>query len=142
MPQPSRMMRMTGLGTVAPISRVRLRRQALSRDVRLTRRMTRSYIGFMKWRNQFLALFCLVLFAAFGVFYFQHWVVQKPFGIILFIGEGLTPSRLAATRVFADGADTLLTLDAMPHVALVRNSSDDFAAPDSGAAASAISTGI
>jgi alkaline phosphatase len=96
----------------------------------------------MKWRNQLLALFCLVLFAAFGVFYFQHWVVQKPFGIILFIGEGLTPSRVAATRVFAGGADTALTLDAMPHVALVRNSSDDFAAPDSGAAASAISTGI
>ena len=65
----------------------------------------------MKWRNQLLALFCLVVFAAFGVFYFQHWVVQKPFGIILFIGEGLTPSRLAATRVFAGGADAALSLD-------------------------------
>jgi alkaline phosphatase len=96
----------------------------------------------MKWRNQLLALFCLILFAAFGVFYFQHWVVQKPFGIILFIGEGLTPSRVAATRVFAGGADTALTLDAMPHLAFVKNSSKDFASPDSGAAASAISTGI
>jgi alkaline phosphatase len=96
----------------------------------------------MKWRNQLLALFCLILFAAFGVFYFQHWVVQKPFGIILFIGEGLTPSRVAATRVFAGGADAPLTLDAMPHLAFVKNSSKDFASPDSGAAASAISTGI
>jgi alkaline phosphatase len=96
----------------------------------------------VKWRNQLLALFCLVLFAAFGVFYFQHWVVQKPFGIILFIGEGLTPARLAATRVFAGGADVPLAFDSMPHLALARNHSNDFAAPDSGAAASAIATGI
>lgn len=96
----------------------------------------------MKWRNQLLALFCLVLFAAFGVFYFQHWVVQKPFGIVLFIGEGLTPSRLAATRVFASGADTPLSLDSMPHAALVTNYSNDFAAPDAAAAASAIATGV
>src|SRR5947207_13730037 len=96
----------------------------------------------MKWRNQLLALFCLVLFAAFGVFYFQHWVVQKPFGIILFVGEGLAPSRIAATRVFAGGADVPLSLDSMPHLALVRNYSNDFAAPDSAAAASAIATGV
>ena len=95
----------------------------------------------MKWRNQLLALFCLVLFAAFGVFYFQHWVIQKPFGIILFIGEGLAPSRIAATRVFAGGADVPLSLGSMPHVALVTNYSNDFAAPDTAAAAAAIATG-
>jgi alkaline phosphatase len=96
----------------------------------------------VKWRNQLLALFCLVLFAAFGVFYFQHWVVQKPFGIVLFVGEGLTPSRLAATRVYAGGADTPLSIDAMPHAALVTNYSYDFATPDAAAAASAIATGL
>src|SRR2546423_93382 len=96
----------------------------------------------MKWRNQLLALFCLALFAAFGVFYFQHWVVQKPFGIILFIGEGLTPSRLAATRVFAGGSDAPLSLDSMPHVALMTNYSNDFAAPDAAAAATTIATGL
>lgn len=96
----------------------------------------------MKWRNQLLALFCLVLFAAFGVFYFRHWVVQKPFGIVLFIGEGLTPSRLAATRVFAGGADTPLSFDSMPHAALVTNYSNDFAAPDAAAAASTLATGV
>lgn len=96
----------------------------------------------MKWRNQLLALFCLVLFAAFGVFYFQHWVVQKPFGIVLFIGEGLTPSRIAATRLFASGADAPLSLDSMPHVALVTNYSNDFATPDAAAAATTIATGM
>jgi alkaline phosphatase len=96
----------------------------------------------MKWRNQLLALFCLIAFAAGGVFYFQHWVVQKPFGIILFVGEGLTPSRLAATRIFAAGADTPLTFDLMPHMALLTNYSNDFAAPDQAAAATAIATGV
>lgn len=108
----------------------------------LTTRRTRSYIGFVKWRNQLLALFCLIAFVAGGVFYFQHWVVQKPFGIILFIGEGLTPGRLAATRTYAAGADTPLALDAMPHLALLRNYSNDFAAPDQAAASTALATGV
>jgi alkaline phosphatase len=95
----------------------------------------------MKWRNQLLAFFCLIAFGAGGVFYFQHWVIQKPFGIILFVGEGLAPGRLAATRVYAGGADRPLTLDSMPHMALLTNYSNDFAAPDQAAAATAIATG-
>ena len=96
----------------------------------------------MKWRNQLLALFCLIAFAAGGVFYFQHWVVQKPFGIILFVGEGLTPGRLAMTRIYAAGADTPLVLDLMPHMALLTNFSNDFATPDQAAAATALATGV
>jgi alkaline phosphatase len=96
----------------------------------------------MKWRNQLLALFCLIAFAAGGVFYFQHWVVQKPFGIILFVGEGLTPERLAMTRVYANGADKPLTIDLLPQMALLTNYSNDFAAPDQAAAATAIATGV
>jgi alkaline phosphatase len=95
----------------------------------------------MKWRNQLLALFCLLAFAGIGVLYFQHWVIRKPFGIILFVGEGLSPARLAPTRTFAAGAGTRLNLDSMPHAALVMNYSKDFAAPDQAAAATAIATG-
>jgi alkaline phosphatase len=96
----------------------------------------------MKWRNQLLALFCLLVFAGLGVLYFQHWVIRKPFGIILFIGEGLAPSRMAPTRAYAGGASTRLSLDSMPHVALLTNYSKDFAAPDQAAAATAIATGV
>lgn len=95
----------------------------------------------VKWRNQLIALFCLLVFGGVGVLYFQHWVIQKPFGIILIIGEGLAPERLAATRLYLGGADLRLALDAMPHLALVTNSSKDFAVPDQGAAATAIATG-
>jgi alkaline phosphatase len=96
----------------------------------------------MKLRNQLLALFCLLAFAGLGVLYFQHWVIRKPFGIILFIGEGLAPGRLAPTRAYAGGAGTHLGLDSMPHAALLTNYSKDFAAPDQAAAATAIATGV
>jgi alkaline phosphatase len=95
----------------------------------------------VKWRNQLLALFCLLVFAGLGVLYFQHWVFRKPFGIILFIGEGLAPNRLAPTRTYAGGAGTRLDLDSMPRMALLTNYSKDFAAPDQAAAATAIATG-
>src|SRR5207249_863235 len=96
----------------------------------------------MKWRNQLLALFCLLVFAGLGVLYFQHWVIRKPFGVILFVGEGLAPGRLAPARAYAGGASTRLSLDSMPHAALLTNYSKDFAAPDQAAAVTAIATGI
>jgi alkaline phosphatase len=95
----------------------------------------------MKWRNKLLALLCLAVFAGLGVLYFKHWVVQKPFGIILIIGEGLAPERIALTRAYVGGADGRLALDAMPHVALVKNHSNDFAVSDQAAAATALATG-
>src|SRR4029450_3798222 len=95
----------------------------------------------MKWRNQLLALLCLLAFAGIGVLYFQHWVIRKPFGIILFVGEGLSPARLAPTRAYAAGVGSRLNLDSMAHAALMMNYSKDFAAPDQPAAATAIAPG-
>ena len=89
-----------------------------------------------------MALICLLAFAAVGVLYFQNWVVQKPFGIILFVGEGLTAQRTAATRVYIGGADNPLAMDGLEFSARLRNRSADFAVPDSAAAASALATGI
>jgi alkaline phosphatase len=116
-------------------------RQAVSRGCGIDNLESAPLHRFVKWRNQLLALFCLFVFAGLGVLYFQHWVIQKPFGIILFIGEGLGPERLAATRVYVGGADAHLALDSMSHLALMTNASKDFAVSDSAAAASAIATG-
>ena len=112
------------------------------RFFRLTIELARRYIALMKWRNQLLALLCLAVFAGLGVLYFQHWVVQKPFGIILIIGEGLAPERVALTRVYVGGSDARLALDGMPNVALVTNHSRDFAVSDQAAAATALATGV
>ncbi|MEO5717123.1 MAG: alkaline phosphatase [Chthoniobacterales bacterium] len=96
----------------------------------------------MKWRNQILALVCLTIFIALGVLYFRNWVVQKPFAIVLFVGEGLTPDRIAATRLYAGGANAHLALEALPAVALLSNYSQDFAVPDEAAAATTLATGV
>src|SRR5207245_7463337 len=72
---------------------------ALPISAGLTMSNQRRYIAVVKWRNHMLALVCLLAFAGLGILYFQHWVVQKPFGIILFIGEGLASHRLAATQI-------------------------------------------
>ena len=67
--------------------------------------------------------------------------MQKPFGIILFIGEGLDAQTLAAARLHSGGADKALALDSLPYTALLKNHSADSAVPDPAAAATAIATG-
>jgi alkaline phosphatase len=132
------MISMTGPGILDSADDLKQEQAVLS----LTIETARIYIAPVKWRNQLLALLCLAVFAGLGVLYFQHWVVQKPFGVILFIGEGLAPDRLAATRVYLGGADARLALDGMNHSALVTNYSKDFAVADPAAAATALATGV
>src|SRR5438132_3993586 len=138
MPQPSRMISITGPAICAHSADDYETGQAV---LSLTIELARRYIALMKWRNQLLALLCLAVFAGLGVLYFQHWVVQKPFGVILIIGEGLAPERIALTRVYVGGSDARLALDRMPNVALVTNHSSNFAVSYQSAAARALATG-
>lgn len=96
----------------------------------------------MKLRNQLLALFCLLVFVALGVLYFQVWVVQKRFGIVVFVSDGMVARHLAAARLYEGGADHRLVLDTFPHGARVAVSARDFAVPDAAAAATALATGV
>ena len=59
----------------------------------------------MKLRNQLLALFCLLIFIGIGFLFYTNWVVQKPFGIILFVTDGLSTNTLTATRLYMGGAN-------------------------------------
>ncbi len=95
-----------------------------------------------KVRNRLLALFCLGVFVAGGALYYTNWVVQKPFGLILFIGDGLTTGQLAAARIYKGGAESPLHLERLRNLALLRTSANDFAVPDAASAASALATGF
>src|SRR4029434_8284255 len=95
----------------------------------------------MKLRNQLLALFCLLLFVALGFLYFRSVVNPKPFGVIVFLSDGLSPNVLTAARLYQGGSEHRLAVDSFPHLALVRTSAREFAVPDSASAASAIATG-
>jgi alkaline phosphatase len=96
----------------------------------------------MKLRNQLLALLCLLIFAAFGFLYVRAWVVQKPFGIILFVSDSLVARHLTAARLYEGGADHRLAIETLPQLALLNNSADDFSVPDAAAAATALATGV
>jgi alkaline phosphatase len=95
----------------------------------------------MKLRNQLLALFCLLVFVALGVAYFREVVAAKPFGIILFVSDGMVTRHLTAARLYEGGAEHRLAVDGFPHLALVRNAARDFAVPDAASAATALATG-
>ena len=96
----------------------------------------------MKLRNQLLALFCLLVFIGVGILYFRTWVVQKPFGIVLFVGDGLTASTLTSARLYEGGADHRLDLEKFPNMALMTNHAYDFAVPDAAAASTAFAAGL
>jgi alkaline phosphatase len=96
----------------------------------------------MKLRNQLLALTCLVAFVILGYWYVQAWVVQKPFGVILFVSDGMVVRHLTIARLYNGGADSKLALESFPNVALLRNPAKDYAVPDDAAAATALATGI
>ena len=95
----------------------------------------------MKQRNHLLALVLLAIFVGSGGLYFRAYAERKPFGIILFVGEGLTSSRLTAARLYDGGADRRLAIQSLPNVALLSTHSADFAVPDAASAASAIACG-
>lgn len=96
----------------------------------------------IKLRNQLLALACIAVFLAIGYLYVRTWVVQKPFGVILFVSDSLVARHLTISRLYAGGAEYRLGLESFPHLALLRNAARDFAVPDDAAAASALATGV
>ncbi len=96
----------------------------------------------MRLRNQLLALIIFAGFLALGAFYIRYWTAKKPFGIIVFVSDGLISRHLTAARLYSGGADERLNIERhFPHLALVRNDGLQFSVPDSAAAATALATG-
>lgn len=94
-----------------------------------------------KLRNRILALACLLVFLGLGAVFYVNWVVQRPFAIILFLSDGLTPSALTAARMYAGGADYRLKMESLSNVGLLSPQANDFAVADAASAAGAIATG-
>ena len=94
-----------------------------------------------KTRNRLLALGCLLVFLALGGLFYINWVVQRPFAVIVFLADNLTPSVLTPARNYQGGADHRLQIEKFPNIALVTTHANDFAVPDAAASASSIATG-
>lgn len=92
-------------------------------------------------RNKVIFLTCLSVFFGIGLVAYIQWSDRKPFGVILFVADGLTPSNFAAARLFAGGSNFRFAMEEMPHLALASPRSRDYAVADAVAAATSISTG-
>ncbi len=96
----------------------------------------------MRLRNNLLAFAILLLFLGIGVLYVRFWVVQRPYGIIVFVSDGLVARHLTAARLYENGAGQRLEIERLlRHSALLRNDSLQFAVPDAASASSALATG-
>ncbi|MEO6739581.1 MAG: alkaline phosphatase [Chthoniobacteraceae bacterium] len=96
----------------------------------------------MRLRNNLLALAILLGFLGLGVLYVRFWVVQRPYGIIVFVSDGLITRHITAARLYENGAGHRLEMERLlPHSALLRNDPLQFAVADGASAASALATG-
>ena len=96
----------------------------------------------MRLRNNLLALAILLGFLGLGVLYVRFWVVQRPYGIIVFVSDGLVARHITAARLYENGAGNRLEMERLLlHSALLRTDPLQFAVPDAASAASALATG-
>lgn len=95
----------------------------------------------MKLRNRLIALVCLLLFLGIGAALFLTTTTRKPFAVILFVCDNLTPNNLTAARIFSGGGDARLQMEDLPFSALCRNAANDFSIPESASASTALAAG-
>ena len=95
----------------------------------------------MKLRNRLIALVCLMFFLSIGAALFLTTTNRKPFAIILFVADNISPSNLAAARLFSGGGEARLNLEDFPNTALSRNAANDYSVPDAASASTAIASG-
>jgi alkaline phosphatase len=67
---------------------------------------------------------------------------QRAKNVILFIGDGMGISTIAATRIFSVGVDGDLVMDQLPHAALSRTADADHLTADSASTMTAMMTGV
>ena len=65
----------------------------------------------MRLRNNLLALAILLVFLGVGVLYVRFWVVQRPYGIIIFVSDGLVARHVTADRLDENGASHRVALE-------------------------------
>lgn len=95
----------------------------------------------MKLRNRLIALVCLIIFLTLGALLFLSTSARKPFAVILFVADNITPSSLTAARLYSGGGDARLEIEQLPNTALCRNAAGDFSVPDNASASTQIAGG-
>ncbi|XP_045774165.1 alkaline phosphatase [Maniola jurtina] len=70
------------------------------------------------------------------------WNVGRAKNVILFIGDGMGPNTVTATRIYKGGESHKLSYEMFPHVGLLKTYSADKMVPDSSSTATALLCGV
>lgn len=62
--------------------------------------------------------------------------------VILFVGDGMGPNTITATRIFLNGETSTLSFEKFPHVGLLKTYAIDSTVPDSACTATALFSGV
>ncbi|KAL0829063.1 hypothetical protein ABMA28_003927 [Loxostege sticticalis] len=70
------------------------------------------------------------------------WNVNTAKNVIIFVGDGMGPNTVTATRIYKGGESHRLVYEKFPHMGLLKTYSADKMVPDSACTASALFTGV
>lgn len=50
----------------------------------------------------------------------HHWNVKKAKNVILFVGDGMSPDTITASRIYRDGETSRLAWEHFPHIGILK----------------------
>ncbi|XP_058807798.1 alkaline phosphatase isoform X2 [Phymastichus coffea] len=70
------------------------------------------------------------------------WNHNRAHNVILFIGDGMSPDTITASRIYRAGEESYLAWEKFPHIGLLKTYNTDKQAPDSASTATALFSGV
>ncbi|XP_077260226.1 alkaline phosphatase isoform X2 [Temnothorax americanus] len=71
-----------------------------------------------------------------------HWNVKKAKNVILFVGDGMSPDTITASRIYRGGETSRLAWEHFPHIGILKTYTTDKQVPDSASTATALFGGV
>ncbi|XP_012060588.1 PREDICTED: alkaline phosphatase, tissue-nonspecific isozyme [Atta cephalotes] len=71
-----------------------------------------------------------------------HWNLKKAKNVILFVGDGMSPDTIAASRIYRGGEISRLAWEHFPHIGILKTYTTNQQVPDSASSATALFGGV
>ncbi|KAG5306441.1 PREDICTED: alkaline phosphatase isoform X1 [Acromyrmex echinatior] len=71
-----------------------------------------------------------------------HWNLKKAKNVILFVGDGMSPDTITASRIYRGGEISQLAWEHFPHIGILKTYTTNQQVPDSASSATALFGGV
>ncbi|XP_011161177.1 alkaline phosphatase [Solenopsis invicta] len=71
-----------------------------------------------------------------------HWNMKKAKNVILFVGDGMSPDTITASRIYRGGETSRLVWEHFPHIGILKTYTTNELVPDSASTATALFGGV